>query len=249
MSLPRPLALALLALAACPSKVPEPEAQPQPQKAGAVSASSAAGSAPSAPAAPSVASVTGPISLQQATEGLAGKGALYADLETDKGTLSCKLFEDKAPKAVANFVGLARGKQPFKDPLTGKWTERPAYDGTVFHRIIKGFMVQAGDPSGTGRGGPGYEFPDELWPGARHDRAGQLSMANTGPNHNGMQWFITDDAAPHLDGDQMLARPPSYTIFGECAPLDVVHALAGVPVRGERPIAPPKLEKVTIRRG
>jgi peptidyl-prolyl cis-trans isomerase A (cyclophilin A) len=251
MARPRPfLALALaasvapLALVAC-SKIAEPD-----HKAATPAAVGSAGAPSGAPsAAEAIKPVDGPIALAEATEGLAGQGALYADLETDKGKISCKLFDDKAPKAVANFVGLARGKQPFRDPVTGKWTKRAAYDGTTFHRIMKGFMIQGGDPTGTGTGGPGYEFADELWQGARHDRAGQLSMANTGPNHNGMQWFITDDAAPHLDGDPELAKPPSYTIFGECSPLDVVHAIAGVPVKGERPLEKPRLTKVTIRRG
>lgn len=237
-------ALALIASLSplgCREKVPEPENKP--------ASSSAPPPAASSAAVETIKPVGGPIDLKAATEGLEGQGALFADLETEMGKLTCKLFDDKAPKAVANFVGLARGKQPFKDPVTGKWTKRPAYDATTFHRIMKGFMIQGGDPAGTGTGGPGYEFADELWPGAKHDRAGLLSMANTGPNHNGMQWFITDDAAPHLDGDEMLAKPPSYTIFGECAPLDVVHKIAGVPVRGEKPLEKPRLIKVTIRRG
>lgn len=242
LALAAPLAATLATLGAC-QKVPEPE-----QK-GAAASSSAAPATAAAASQEVVKPVDGPISLEAATEGLAGQGALFADLETDKGKISCRLFDDKAPKAVANFVGLARGKQPFRDPLTSKWTKRPAYDGTTFHRIMKGFMIQGGDPTGTGTGGPGYEFADELWQGSRHDRAGLLSMANTGPNHNGMQWFITDDAAPNLDGDEMLARPPSYTIFGECTPLDVVHAIAAVPVKGERPVEKPRITKITIRRG
>lgn len=251
----RPLAhaLPLLALAlvaslsslGCREKVAEPEAKP----ASSNGASKGAAAASSVAPVEAVKPVDGPIDLKAATEGLEGQGALYADLETDHGKITCKLFDDKAPKAVANFVGLARGKQPFKDPTTRAWTKRPAYDATTFHRIMKGFMIQGGDPTGTGTGGPGYEFADELWPGAKHDRAGLLSMANTGPNRNGMQWFITDDAAPHLDGDEMLAKPPSYTIFGECTPLDVVHKIAGVPVRGEKPLEKPRLTKVTIRRG
>jgi peptidyl-prolyl cis-trans isomerase A (cyclophilin A) len=184
--------------------------------------------------------VSGPIDLKTATAGLNGTGPLVADLETDQGKLTCKLFEDKAPKAVANFVGLARGLQPFKDPVSGKWTKRPAYDGTVFHRIIKGFMSQGGDPSGTGTGDPGYIFPDEVWAGSAHNKAGLLCMANKGPNTNGMQFFITDGAAAWLDG--------GYTIFGECSPDTVVHKLGGVPVAGEKPINKPLLSKVTIRR-
>lgn len=180
-----------------------------------------------------------PIELAAATQCL-GSGQLYADLETDAGTLTCKLFEDKAPRAVANFVGLARGLQSFKDPVSGQWVKRPAYDGGVFHRIIKGFMIQGGDPAGTGTGDPGYVFADEMW-GQKHDRAGLLCMANKGPHTNGMQWFITDAGAPWLD--------KSYTIFGDCSPVDVVHKLAVTPVMGDRPLNKPKISKVTIRRG
>ena len=169
-----------------------------------------------------------------------GEGQLYARFVTNHGSLVVVLYEDKAPKAVANFVGLARGLQSFKDPTTGQWVKRNAYDGTSFHRIIKGFMIQGGDPAGTGTGEPGYVFPDEMW-GQPHDRAGLLCMANKGPNTNGMQFFITDAAASWLD--------KSYTIFGECAPLDVVHKLASVPVRGEKPVEKPRLTKVTIRKG
>ena len=157
------------------------------------------------------------------------------------GTLQCKLLPEKAPVGVANFIGLATGKRPFKDPKSGDWVSRPAYDGTTFHRIMKGFMIQGGDPTGTGSGEPGYEVPDELWPGAKHDRAGLLCMANHGHDTNGMQFFVTDDAAPHLDGN--------YTIFGECTPLDTVHKLASTPVRGERPVQKPRILKVVVRRG
>jgi peptidyl-prolyl cis-trans isomerase A (cyclophilin A) len=181
----------------------------------------------------------GSFSLEKATAGLTGKGALVADVVTDLGKLECALYEDKAPLAVANFVGLARGLRPFK--LKGAdWVKKPAYDGTTFHRIIKGFMIQGGDPLGTGGGEPGYVFADEVWDGAKHDRRGLLCMANRGPNTNGMQFFITDGAAPHLDR--------SYTIFGSCAPDAVIEKIASVEVRGERPAKPPQIESVTIRR-
>jgi len=190
--------------------------------------------------------VTGPIDLATATAGLAGSGPLVADIETSEGKLTCKLFEDRAPKAVANFVGLARGLQPFKDPGTGKWIKRAAYDGTSFHRIIKGFMSQGGDPTGTGTGDPGYTFADEN-PQAKHDRPGLLCMANKGANTNGMQFFITDGAAAWLD-----YNPPqnqtTYTNFGECSPIEVVHKLGSVPTAGEKPLNKPTVSKVTIRR-
>ncbi len=181
----------------------------------------------------------GEFTLDEALEGLRGDGDLFAHLETSLGTLECKLFSDRAPIAVANFVGLARGTRPWKNSK-GEWVEEPAYDGTVFHRIIKGFMIQGGDPEGTGRGGPGYVFRDEVWEGAAHDRRGLLCMANRGPNTNGAQFFILDGPAPHLDA--------SYTIFGECEPDALVEKLASVPVRGERPVNPPLLKRVTIRR-
>lgn len=181
----------------------------------------------------------GKFSLTDATKGVAGKGPLVAKIQTEKGTLECELFEDKAPLTVANFVGLARGLRPFKSP-DGKWVKKKAYDGTSFHRVVKGFMIQGGDPAGTGAGDPGYVIPDEIWEDARHDQRGLLCMANRGPNTNGMQFFVLDGAAPHLDG--------GYTIFGKCGPESVVEALASVPVRGERAVDPPKIEKVVVTR-
>jgi peptidyl-prolyl cis-trans isomerase A (cyclophilin A) len=202
----------------------------------------AAPKAPSPPPSPSPASgdpLGGKFSLDDAVKGLTGKGSLVAEIETALGKLECKLLDDKAPITVANFVGLARGLRPFKDP-SGQWVKKAAYDGTTFHRVIKGFMVQGGDPAGTGGGEPGYVIPDELWQGATHDRRGLLCMANRGPNTNGMQFFITDAAAPHLDR--------SYTIFGECGPEAVIEKLASVEVRGDRSVTPTKIEKVTIKR-
>lgn len=181
----------------------------------------------------------GALSLADATKGLTGKGALTAVIETELGAITCSLMEDKAPITVANFVGLARGLRPWKNP-DGAWVKKPAYDGTTFHRVIKGFMIQGGDAAGTGAGEPGYVVPDEIWDDAYHDRAGQLCMANRGPNTNGAQFFITDGPAPHLDG--------KYTIFGECGPVDLIHKLGAVEVKGERPASPPKLKKVTVKR-
>lgn len=184
--------------------------------------------------------VNGQFTLAQAAIGLPEKGALTATVRTSRGDVKCKLFDDKAPVAVANFVGLARGTRPFKDK--NKWVTRPAYDGTTFHRVIKGFMVQGGDPAGTGRGEPGYVFKDELWAGGKHDRPGLLCMANRGPDTNGMQFFITDASAPHLDR--------SYTIFGECAPVSVVHAIANVPTdANDHPEQEVTINKVEISRG
>jgi len=171
----------------------------------------------------------GVFTLADATQGVSGSGALIATIDTDLGKLDCKLYDDKAPLTVANFIGLARGTRPWKDP-DGKWVKKPAYDGTIFHRIIKGFMIQGGDARGT----------DEVWENATHDRPGLLCMANRGPNTNGAQFFITDAAAPHLDR--------GYTIFGECSPEEMVHKLASVEVMGEHPKTPPKIKSIKIRR-
>ncbi|MFO0674276.1 MAG: peptidylprolyl isomerase [Polyangiaceae bacterium] len=177
--------------------------------------------------------------LADATKDLPGKGALVATMKTSEGELKCKLYDDKAPITVANFIGLATGKRTWKAP-SGDWVNKPAYDGTTFHRIIKGFMIQGGDARGNGSGEPGYVIPDEIWAGAKHDRPGLLCMANRGKDTNGAQFFITDAAPAHLDG--------GYTIFGECAPVDTVHKIASVPVRGERPEKPVTIESVKISR-
>ncbi len=180
----------------------------------------------------------GNFSLEDATAGLERSGALTATITTSHGVLSCRLYDDKAPVTVASFVGLARGTRPFRT-LDGRWVKRPFYDGTTFHRIIKGFMIQGGDPLGNGAGGPGYEVVDEIWPGATHDRAGLLCMANRGKNTNGSQFFITDAATRQLDGN--------YTIFGECSPVSVVHDIARVPKGSDdRPIDPVTIERIEI---
>ncbi|WP_240808195.1 peptidylprolyl isomerase [Polyangium spumosum] len=183
--------------------------------------------------------VKGKWTLDDATKGLPEGKTLVATIETDLGNLECTLFHDKAPITVANFVGLARGVRPWKTP-EGKWEKKPAYDGTIFHRIIKGFMIQGGDAKKNGSGEAGYVIPDEVWEDANHDRPGLLCMANRGPNTNSAQFFITDEAAFHLDG--------GYTIFGECAPVDTVHKIASVPVVREKPESPPVIKKVTITR-
>lgn len=228
------------------SKSAPPE--PTPVHADPAVASAAPNATVAAPAAQPTVGATGKgqdplgghFSLAEAVREIPGTGALLATIDTNKGALTCKLLEDKAPVTVANFVGLATGKRPWKDPTTDSWVSRPAYDGTVFHRIIKGFMIQGGDAKGNGTGEAGYVIKDEIWDGARHDRAGLLCMANRGPNTNSAQFFVTDDKAAHLDG--------GYTIFGECAPVDVVHTIASVPVLGERPASPVTIKKVTIAR-
>jgi len=235
---------------ACRSTPAEPEShsvlKPTAQETAAAAATPPAPVPPSpAPPSPPKAPVSeddpvhGKFSLDEASAGLAGKGPLVAEIETDEGKLVCDLYDDKAPVTVANFVGLARGLRPFKAP-DGKWTKKPAYDGTTFHRVIKGFMIQGGDPSGTGAGEPGYVIPDEVWPGAAHDQRGLLCMANRGPNTNGQQFFIMDGVAKHLDS--------GYTIFGKCGPDAVIEKLASVPVRGDKSVTPSKIKKIGIKR-
>ncbi len=176
-------------------------------------------------------------SLEDATKGLTGEGALVATITTSLGKLECKLLDDKAPITVANFVGLARGLRPWKNK-EGEWVKKAAYDATLFHRIVKGFMVQGGTQNGGEEAG--YVIPDEVWEDANHDKPGLLCMANRGKNTNSKQFFITHDAALHLDG--------GYTIFGECGPLDVLDKIATVAVKGEKPVDPPAIESITIAR-
>ena len=136
-----------------------------------------------------------------------GEGELHVRFRTSAGTLEGRLFEEKAPRTVANFVGLATGQSAWTDPASGETVRRPFYDGLTFHRAIPDFMIQTGCPLGMGTGGPGYRFEDEIAPGLRHDRKGLLSMANAGPGTNGSQFFITEVPTPWLDG--------KHAIFGE----------------------------------
>ena len=136
-----------------------------------------------------------------------GKGDLYAVFQTSRGNIVARLFEKEAPKTIGNFVGLATGKQKWIDPRTGQESSAKLYDGTKFHRVIANFMVQGGDPLGTGTGGPGFRFEDEFQSGRKFDKPGLLAMANAGPNTNGSQFFITEVATPHLNN--------RHTIFGE----------------------------------
>ncbi len=183
----------------------------------------------------------GEFTLDEATKGLEGQGPLVATIETSLGNIQCRLYDDKAPITVANFVGLARGLRPFKKG--DAWVTQPAYDDTRFHRVVSGFMIQGGTMNGAEEAG--YVIPDEIWEGAAHDRAGLLCMANRGPDTNSKQFFIIDEPGPtgpprNLDG--------GYTIFGECSPTNVVHAIATVPTRGDKPQDPPVITKVTVAR-
>ncbi len=183
------------------------------------------------------------VTLGEAVAGIGGEGPLRAKLVTSRGMIIVELYDEKAPRAVANFVALARGQRPFKDQQTGEWVQRPFYDGLTFHRVVPGFMIQGGCPRGDGKGGPGYVFDDEFDESLRHDRAGVVAMVNAGPNTNGSQFYITDAPAPHLDGQ--------HTIFGRVVDgLDVVQKIARVE-RGEddRPKEPVQVLSVTFERG
>lgn len=181
-----------------------------------------------------------PVSLAEAVAGIPGVGPLIAEIETTKGTFRCRLFPEEAPLAVANFIGLARGLRAWLDPKTGQWVKRPFYDGLTFHRVIPDFMIQGGCPNGDGTGGPGYAFRDEFDKRLRHDRPGRLSMANSGPNTNGSQFFITESPTPWLDDH--------HTIFGECEPVDLVRAIARVPATDTRPNEPVQIQGVRFSR-
>jgi peptidyl-prolyl cis-trans isomerase A (cyclophilin A) len=168
---------------------------------------------------------------------------LYATLKTNMGVIVIRLFDDKAPKTVENFVGLATGTKEWTDPRSGQKVKQPLYNGTIFHRVIPGFMIQGGDPLGRGTGGPGYRFADEFHPELRHNKAGILSMANAGPNTNGSQFFITLGPTPHLDN--------RHSVFGEVVQgQEVVVAIGNAP-RGanDRPAKDAVLQEVVISRG
>ena len=167
---------------------------------------------------------------------------ITATMETTLGTMKIKLFHKEAPKTVANFVGLAEGTKEFIDPKTGDKTKRAFYDGLIFHRVIPDFMVQGGDPEGTGMGGPGYQFEDEFDPKLKHSKPGILSMANSGPGTNGSQFFITEVPTPHLD--------MRHTVFGEVTEgIDVVKKITSVERdRSDRPKEPVVIKKLTINR-
>ncbi|MES2802239.1 MAG: peptidylprolyl isomerase [Bdellovibrionota bacterium] len=165
---------------------------------------------------------------------------MLATFDTNRGTFKVTLFADKAPKTVENFVGLAEGTKEFTDPKTGEKVKRPYYDGLVFHRVIKDFMIQGGCPLGTGTGGPGYKFGDEFHPELKHSKPGLLSMANAGPGTNGSQFFITTVPTPWLDN--------RHTIFGEISEgYDIVDAIGKTKTGPmDRPAEPIVINKVTI---
>lgn len=168
--------------------------------------------------------------------------AEIATIVTTKGSFRVRLMPEHAPQTVANFVGLATGSKEWKD-RSGRTRTEPLYSGTIFHRVIPNFMIQGGDPEGTGRGGPGYTFADECPPGGpSFDRPGLLAMANAGPDTNGSQFFVTVAATPWLTG--------KHTIIGEVVEgYDVVEAISRVGTRNDRPIEDVLLERVEISEG
>lgn len=210
---------------------------------------------PASASAPAAAPTNAPFTLAQATAGLVGKGPLVAAMELQTkgqplGTLHCDLWPDKAPLLVANFIGLARGLRSFKDPRKGEWVKRPLYDGMYLHRLVPGYIIQAGDPQcqgdpacggRPGAGEPGYLIPDELDPAQRLDQGGVLAMANRDLNENGSQFFITVAAAGHLQGRQ--------SVLGRCAEVDLVARISQLErTPRDMPVEPILIKKVTISR-
>lgn len=175
--------------------------------------------------------------------------SMYATLHTSAGPIKVELFPNHAPKTVANFVGLADGSKPYTDPRTGAPGAGPYFDGVIFHRVIPNFMIQGGDPTGTGRGGPGYKFNDEIHPELQFNRPYLLAMANSGKmsdgsGTNGSQFFITVSATPHLN--------MKHTIFGEVADeasRQVVNTIATTRTSQDRPLQDIVIERVEITQG
>jgi peptidyl-prolyl cis-trans isomerase A (cyclophilin A) len=228
----RPLAFAVLCLPgiaptgiASAQQTPTQSQTPPPQ---APSASGGAQELPDSPGAQTAPAVepTGPTAL----------------LDTSMGRITCRLFDKQAPQTVANFVGLAEGTKDWTDPATHeKEHGKPLYDGTTFHRVIPGFMAQGGDPMGNGMGDPGYFIPDEIDPSLMFDVPGRLAMANSGPNTDGSQFFITEEMQPSLNGH--------YTIFGQCDPSSVLVVKTITRVERDsrdKPLTPVVLKKITI---
>lgn len=242
--------LAVLLLNACvetASDPPTPTAVAPERAASAVSGSLSGTLTDDTPRGPSIEAPTA-ADLIEYTADIEGKGELKAMIVTNHGSIECALYEDDAPRTVANFVGLARGLHPWKEPTTGRaMEERPFYDGLRFHRVIKGFVIQAGDPAGDGRGGPGYLFESER-NDREFDRAGVLAMANAGPDTNGSQFFITLAPSAHL-------QKQTFTIFGQCDPavpqvIATVEVKTGViPSERSEPSSPVVIQSVRFTRG
>lgn len=188
---------------------------------------------------PAAAAQTAPVKEKKMPD---AKPNPYATFKTSMGDIVCELYADKAPKTVENFIGLATGKKEWTDPMTKeKRNGVPLYNGTIFHRVIPNFMIQGGDPLGKGFGGPGYRFEDEFHPEARHDRPGILSMANSGPNTNGSQFFITEIPTPNLND--------RHSVFGACDKegVELVKKIARVErAPGDKPTTDVVLKEIVI---
>ena len=200
------------------------------------------------PAAPATQKPAAPATQKPAAAAPVGSSAkhgpgVYAHIATNHGTMVARLAVKDAPKTVENFIGLAEGKKQWTSPRTKLQVRRPYYNNLTFHRIIPGFMIQGGDPEGTGSGGPGFTFPDEFSPSLRHNKAGILSMANRGPNTNGGQFFITLAPTPHLDN--------KHSVFGELVEgMDILAAIGKVPTMkaNNRPLKPVVIKLIRIER-
>ena len=184
------------------------------------------------------AGISSPLAMAQSKR----KPGLYAIFQTNQGTIVCELYDKDAPITVKNFVDLAEGTKEWKDPRTGAMKKTHYFDGIVFHRVIPEFMIQGGDPTGTGTGGPGYKFQDEFSPKLKFDKPGRLAMANAGPGTNGSQFFITEGNTEFLNN--------KHTIFGQVIEgMDNVKKIARVPrTPSDKPNQPVVIEKLTIER-
>lgn len=186
----------------------------------------------------------GDYTLEEAVEGLPIDGQLVAEITTDLGTIFCDLYADRAPRTVASFIGLARGRRPWWDARAGAWRREPYYRGTTFHRVIPDYVVQGGDYLGDGSGTIGFTLAYEPHDTLSHDRAGRLALATVdGPSTGAAQFYITDGPAPQLDG--------TATIFGQCRPPEIVSQIARVPQAGppdNRPLTPVRISRVLIQR-
>jgi peptidyl-prolyl cis-trans isomerase A (cyclophilin A) len=214
------LMIGLLCAAAAAQTAPAPKTATKP------AAPKAAGTATKPVAKPATVAATGPT----------------ATIETTVGKMTCKLFPDKAPIGVANFIGLAKGTKDWTNPVShAKKHGVPLYNGTIFHRVIPDFMIQGGDPAGTGEGDPGYAFKNETSPTLKFDRPGRLAYANAGPGTNGSQFFITEAAYPSLNGN--------YTIFGQCDEPSIVLVKQIARMgrdSNDRPNRPVKINRIVI---
>ena len=184
------------------------------------------------------AGISSPLAMAQSKR----KPGLYAIFQTNQGTIVCELYDKDAPITVKNFVDLAEGTKEWKDPRTGAMKKTRYFDGIMFHRVIPEFMIQGGDPTGTGTGGPGYKFQDEFSPKLKFDKPGRLAMANAGPGTNGSQFFITEGNTEFLNN--------KHTIFGQVIEgMDNVKKIARVPRNpSDKPNQPVVIEKLTIER-